>query len=132
MTIAWNVTLLSVQSVMMGIDSNMFLRNVSCLQLTVHKNVPYAPQMSVSHVRKGTPHNLFHLVSIVRLCMHETQRVNAKLFNQIARLIQIVSHVLSVNVDNVSKDSNLILIKNVLLNDHFKTNKAFIKHKFMI
>lgn len=88
------------------------------LQLTVLKNVPYAPLMNVSVVLKDIPHNHGHHVLTVPSCMVVTLKVSAKLFYQTVQLSQTVSHVLLDNVENVKQVSNLMLIKNVLLSDH--------------
>ena len=100
-----------------GIDNNICLGNVCCLQPTVLKNVPYALQMNVSPVLRGILRNLSHHVSTVRLCMLVTRKESAKLSFQTARLFLTVSHVLLDNAEDVNQDSNWTPIKNVLLSE---------------
>ena len=101
----------------MDIDNNMCLKNVFYRQLTVPKNVPYAPQMNASYVLKDTHHNHGHHASTVLSCMLVTLRENVKQFNQTVQLIQTVLHALLGNAGNATQVTNLILNKNVFLNE---------------
>lgn len=103
-----NVTLLNVQSVRKVSENSSSQRNVFYRQQTALKDARYAHRMNVSCVMLDTHHSHGLHVLTVRLCLHETQRVNARPYNQTVLPFPIVDHVLLMNVLVVRQDLHWI------------------------